>query len=303
MSKGGGSKTVTSSSRVLPEYERFANETLSLAGQMAQQGYVPYEGQRLANFNPDEQAAFDRIRGLGSSNLGLGYNVAQSVAGAAAPTLSGSNVTAGARQFMNPYQQQVVDTTMQELQRQNAAALNQVGARAASAGAFGGSRHGISEGETNRAFADVAARTAASLNQSGYNNALANAMQIERSNQQAADANLNRRLAAAAQMGSLGQREFDRDLSYANALSGSGAVQRDRDQALLDLRLADFYDQLQTPLQNLALRQSALGMTPLGSVQKIPVQRSGLNFGSLLSGLGGLATGFGGTGGLLAALK
>ena len=58
-------------------------------------------------------------------------------------------------------------------------------------------------------------------------------------------------------------------------------------------------EQQNHPLQQLGVRQSALGMTPMGSIQKTPVQRSGLNFGSLLGGLGSLASGLGGTAGLL----
>jgi hypothetical protein len=48
---------------------------------------------------------------------------------------------------------------------------NQLGAQASAAGAFGGSRQGIAEAETNRAFAEQAARTASGLRQSGYQQA------------------------------------------------------------------------------------------------------------------------------------
>jgi len=101
------------------------------------------------------------------------------------------------------------------------------------------------------------------------------------------------------QMLDSGMARMERDMGYAGALSGSGAAQRDSEQARLDLRLADFYEQQNHPLQQLGVRQSALGMTPMGSIQKTPVQRSGLNFGSLLGGLGSLASGLGGTAGLL----
>ena len=301
MSKGGGSKTATSTSRVLPEYERFANENLSIAGTMANTPWMGYQGERLSEFSGDEQAAFDRIRQFDPNRLGLGHSVASGVSQAAAPMMNAANITGTAQQMMNPYQQNVVDTTMSELQRQNQMALNQVGQGAAAAGAFGGSRHGVAQGETNRGFADAAARAAGQLNQSGYQQAMADAMNIGQRNQGAADANLNRQLQAARQMQSSGQARMQQDLQYANALAGSGAAQRDRDQATKDLNLADFYEQMNHPMNMLSLRQQALGLTPLGSVQKTPVQRSGLNFGSLLGGLGALAGGLGGSGGLLAA--
>ena len=300
MSKGGGgSKTATSTSRVLPEYEKFANENLSIAGTMANTPHMGYKGERLSNFSPDEMAAFERIRQINPNALGLGHGVASQVSQAAAPLMNAGNVAGTAQQLMNPYQQNVVDTTMSELQRQNQMALNQVGQGAAAAGAFGGSRHGVAQGETNRGFADAAARAAGQLNQSGYQQAMADSMNIGQRNQGAADANLNRQLQAAQQMQSSGQARMEQDLGYASALAGSGASQRDRDQAVKDLNLADFYEQQNHPLDMLSLRQQALGLTPLGSVQKIPVQRSGLNFGSLLGGLGSLAGGLGGTTGLL----
>jgi|GEM_PF-1911299 len=303
MSKGGGSSTATSTSRVLPEYEKFANETLALAGTQANSGYMPYLGERLANFSGDERAAFDQIRRMGqpggAATRGLGHGVASRVAGTQAPTMSAGGVTGVAQQFMNPYQQNVVDTTMGELQRQNQMALNQVGEGAVGAGAFGGSRHGVAQGETNRGFADAAARTAAQLNQGGYDAAMNNAMTVQRANLGSQDANLNRHLQASNQMLDSGMARMERDMGYAGALSGSGAAQRDSEQARLDLRLADFYEQQNHPLQQLGVRQSALGMTPMGSIQKTPVQRSGLNFGSLLGGLGSLASGLGGTAGLL----
>jgi hypothetical protein len=299
MSKGGGSKTATSTSRVLPEYEKFANENLSIAGTMANTPHMGYKGERLSDFSDDEMAAFERIRQINPNALGLGHGVASQVSQAAAPLMNAGNVAGTAQQLMNPYQQNVVDTTMSELQRQNQMALNQVGQGAAAAGAFGGSRHGVAQGETNRGFADAAARAAGQLNQSGYQQAMADSMNIGQRNQGAADANLNRQLQAAQQMQSSGQARMEQDLGYAGALAGSGASQRDRDQAVKDLNLADFYEQQNHPLDMLSLRQQALGLTPLGSVQKIPVQRSGLNFGSLLGGLGSLAGGLGGTAGLL----
>ena len=306
MSKGGGSSTATSTSRVLPEYEKFANETLALAGTQANTAYMPYLGERLANVSGDEQAAFDQIRRMGqaggSATRGLGHGVASQVAGTQAPTMSAGQVTGTAQQFMNPYQQNVVDTTMSELQRQNQMALNQVGQSAVGAGAFGGSRHGVAQGETNRGFADVAARTAAQLNQGGYNASMDNAMTVERANLGSQDANLNRQLQASNQMLDSGMARMERDMAYAGALGGSGSAQRDAEQARLDLRLGDFYEQQNHPLQQLGVRQSALGMTPMGSVQKTPVQRSGLNFGQLLGGLGSLAGGLGGSAGLLAGL-
>jgi len=51
-----------------------------------------------------------------------------------------------AQQFMDPYQQQVIDANNAGWQKTNAQTQNQVNDRATAAGAFGGSRHGVMAG-------------------------------------------------------------------------------------------------------------------------------------------------------------
>ncbi len=74
-------------------------------------------------------------------------------------------------QYMNPYRSQVIDTTMDALDRQRQIQQQQNAASAVQAGAFGGSRQGVVEAETNRAFADQAAQTMAALNTQGFDTA------------------------------------------------------------------------------------------------------------------------------------
>ena len=74
-------------------------------------------------------------------------------------------------QYMNPYRSQVIDTTMEALDRQRQIQQQQNAASATQAGAFGGSRQGVLEAETNRGFADQAAQTMASLNAQGFDTA------------------------------------------------------------------------------------------------------------------------------------
>ena len=76
---------------------------------------------------------------------------------------------------------------------------------------------------------------------------------------------------------------------FARALSGVGAQTQGLRQALND-RYSDFLDQINAPLRNLSIRQSAIGMTPMGEVKRMPVQ-SGNTLGGTLGGLGSLASG------------
>ena len=77
----------------------------------------------------------------------------------------------GLQQYTNPYESQVVQQSLDDLERSRLMSQNVGGAQASAANAFGGSRQGIAEAETNRAFADQAARTASGLRQTGYQNA------------------------------------------------------------------------------------------------------------------------------------
>jgi len=63
------------------------------------------------------------------------------------------------QQFMSPYQQQVIDTTLTEFDRQTAMGVPQLAANAIQAGAFGGGREGIAQAE----YANTAARNRAAL--------------------------------------------------------------------------------------------------------------------------------------------
>jgi len=63
------------------------------------------------------------------------------------------------QQFMSPYQQQVIDTTLQEFDVQTAKGVPQLAANAIQAGAFGGGREGIAQAE----YANTAARNRAAL--------------------------------------------------------------------------------------------------------------------------------------------
>lgn len=70
--------------------------------------------------------------------------------------------------YLNPYTGAVIDTTMNTLSRQNDLVNQQTNARAAAAGAFGGSRQAVANSENNRAYLDTVASTTAGLNNSNF---------------------------------------------------------------------------------------------------------------------------------------
>ena len=73
--------------------------------------------------------------------------------------------------YQSPFQQQVIDTAMQDIQRQADIARGGAQERAIRAGAFGGSRSALLESESQRPYIEQMAKTAAGLRQAGFEQA------------------------------------------------------------------------------------------------------------------------------------
>jgi hypothetical protein len=144
----------------------------------------------------------------GQGNPLLDRAVQMMEGGAAAPTSS------DLASYMNPFQQDVIDTTMSELNRQDAIARQGRNASAVQSGAFGGGRQAVMEAEAGRNLADVQARTLAQLNSQNFNTALG-ASQNEKA----------RMLQAGGAMAGAGAQDVGlRQGSLAQMLSGGGAL-------------------------------------------------------------------------------
>ena len=78
--------------------------------------------------------------------------------------------------YMNPYTQSVIDSSMNDLDKARQQAMNSTGAAATQGGAFGGDRHAIMESQNNSDYMDQVARTSSQLRNQGYQNAQQAAM-------------------------------------------------------------------------------------------------------------------------------
>jgi len=76
--------------------------------------------------------------------------------------------TTGLDPYMNPYTQQVIDANQADILRGADIGLDQLGAQANRAKAFGGSRHGIAMSEMGRGVAEQLARSSAGLRQANF---------------------------------------------------------------------------------------------------------------------------------------
>lgn len=203
--------------------------------------------------------AINRTSGAtrGLNNLGFG-----------ASTIAGANMG----QYMNPYINTVVNRTTADMNRGRQMALNDVGAEATAAGAFGGSRHGLVEAETNRGFADAIGDMSAGLRQQGYNTALG-AAQFDAGQQQTADmanANLGMqkqqfRLSAANQLGALSNLGFGMGQQIQGMQGAAGAAQRGISQSLIDAAKGQYAGYAGAPYQGLNAMIGATSGAPVAS--------------------------------------
>jgi len=170
MSKGKSTQSVS-----LPAYQEAQAKELFQAGKsLAGTPFVPYTGPRVAGFKPDQLQQFQATRGL--FETGMQYDPLTGLQGLAqqeAPQIGqvGSLLGADIGAYQSPYQQQVIDQSMADIQRQADLARGQSQSRAIGAGAFGGSRSALLEGESQRPYIEQMARTSAGLRESGFQQA------------------------------------------------------------------------------------------------------------------------------------
>ena len=104
--------------------------------QAAQQQAATQAGLGQLTFDPTSGA----VTGAGTGTGVAGYQ----------PFLDQASAYSGPtsfQSFMSPYQQQIIDTTLQEFDTQTAAGVPQLAAKAINAGAFGGGREGIAQAQ------------------------------------------------------------------------------------------------------------------------------------------------------------
>ena len=235
--------------------------------QQAQQGAAAEMGYRpmavnSGGYRPSQTSA----TGYTSAGVGSqGYDAAQS---GQAPTLSADQVAGGQiagtdlQNYMNPYENQVVQQSLNDLERSRLMTQNVGGAQAGAANAFGGDRHGIAEAETNRAFADQAARTASGLRQTGYQNAQQMERQAQMQNQSAGLAGEQQRMAAGSQLGSLSNLGFGMGQTIQGRMDQQGAMQQALNQQLINAGKQQYAGYTGAPAQSLQYLLQAVGGAP-----------------------------------------
>jgi hypothetical protein len=170
---------------------------------------------------------------------------------------------ASAQRFMNPYQQQVIDESLRQINRQGDIAQQELQAQAVRSGAFGGSREGVQRAELQRNLAGQ--RNAAITNAlySGYG-------QAQQQAQQAFEAQQGRQGQASSQIPNLAPMYGNLAATQAGILGqqsqlgqalGQGIGNLAGQQFGIGAQTAQGLGSLGTQLGNLGVQKGALGQT------------------------------------------
>ena len=238
-------QTVIQEARLPKFQEDFLANIFTSAQNLADDGTMPFAPQKLADLSQGQQQAItSALQGVGSFQPFLQQG-AQAIGQGIGQLGTAQQYVAGAgfsptdfQQFMDPFTEEVIAATQADIARQGAMQQNQLGASAVGAGAFGGSRQGIAQGEIARNVMDQQARTGAQLRSQGF--AQAQNLAQQAAQQQLKQAQLTGQLGQTvaglgtqtAALGQLGQQMGVQDI---NTLLGIGGLQQGQAQKQLDI--------------------------------------------------------------------
>ena len=178
--------------------------------------------QAYAGAQPYQQAA---TQGLAQAYAGaqpyqgIATNLGLSGANAVNPdALTGQNIN----QYMSPYLNSVVGSTMANLRQQQQQEQSQILGDQIKSGAFGGDRGRIAQANLARQQELASGQTVAGLMNQGYGQALTTAQQQQAQQLSAEQANRAARASAGQQMAAIGQQGFGQGVTNAQQLAALG---------------------------------------------------------------------------------
>ena len=268
--------------------------------------FDPYGGQQVADVSQGQQMGINYGLGtdpsqMGSQIGGATNNIYSAISGMALPQqqqyiqqglgqaqgllggwagqgpASAQGVAQNAQSMMSPYAQSVIAPTMELGQQALAQNLQQIGANANQANAFGGTRQGVMEGQAQAQTALGESNILGNLLNTGYGQALTQSGQLANTQQQlgeSAASTLGQMYGnAGSTLAGYGQADVTNSLqagqglpqTYLANLLNIGAQQQGQQQAGINSQMGNYYAQQQQPIQNLDLLLSAVSGVPYGT--------------------------------------
>ena len=277
MSFSGSTKNTsgTSTNTLAPRYADAVYGNLDRAESLANTPFQPYSGQQVAPFTPTQLQAQSDLSSISQNQVGAaplqaGIGLAQGVGGYTPSSVTAAPLTGvDLSGYMNPYTDQVINSTLADLSRQAQIQDQNDAARATQAGAFGGSRSAVLQNLDDDSFARAAASTLAGLNQQNYTQAqgaaeidLARAQTASQANQAAGLQGAQLNLGAAGALAGMGGQQLNQALQQVGALQTAGDAQQQNQQAQLNAAYQQWLLAQQYPIQMQGLLNSTIGLIP-----------------------------------------
>ena len=264
-------------SEIAPFVEEVVGEAQELYKQRLGEGYVPFTGETIAPFTPQEETAMANIEGLVGTSRPL-----QEEALGVTRGLAEKFTPETAEEYMSPYQRAVTDIEKREAQRRFDREIRpRFEASAVQAGGLSGlgSRAGVESAELERGQAQLLA----DIETKGLQSAFRDAQQQFAQQKQ-------REAGMATQLGKAGPAMFASGLQEAGALQTVGEQRRDLGQSALDEAYFRFLEERQFPEQTLSEYSGFVYGNPMTRIPTQTTQSTGTPYqpslGQTLLGVG-----------------
>lgn len=254
---GGGTNTVTSNAApppdVMAQYDQLiAQANTAAATPLSQYPAGTNASNIVAPFNSTQQQAFNEVQGAQGASQPL-YNQAQGLIQNASQQIVPQTVdSADIQQYQNPYTQQVINSTMANINQQDAGQQSQLAGSAASSGAFGGDRQAVSQALLANQQDLANNQTISGLESQGYSQAVGEANTQQQAALSAQEASQYLGQQGGAGLTNLGNTEQNAALTGASALTSVGGLQQQLAQEQLNVPYEQFQAQQAYPYQNLS---------------------------------------------------
>ena len=235
-------------------------------------------GKQVAGLQaPTQQAINMAQQGIGAYEPFL-QGAGATQRSALATTAAGQQALAGMQfdpsnvsQFMDPYQQNVTNEALKEIDRQAAMQQNQLAGKAVQAGAFGGSRFGLQQSEMARNAQDLRSRRIFEDMSRNYQQAQSamNAANQQRVQQASGFGQLgNIQSGIGQRFGQLGQAAQSGQQQDISTLTGVGGLLQQNQQQGFDTAYANELNKIQEPFNRVSFGSNILAQTsPFGGTQ------------------------------------
>jgi hypothetical protein len=301
---------------LLPEYqEKFLKDLLASTGSLTETA-TDLPDRAVAGLSPTTQQAFDLTRGsVGIADPFIADAATTTAAGVDAfgaglgafgqgiGSLAGTEARfdpSQIQQFMNPFEDAVVQQAQEDARRASALLGTQLGAQAAGRGAFGGSRAAVAQTEQNRNLLDQLSRTTSDLRRSGFESAATRSQKAfeDALNRQQRGAQIFGQLGQGIgqlgqgigrlglQQAALGETAQQASLRDIAALGNVGRAEQAQRQAELDANFRNQMAQFQEPFTRLSFQSDIFRGVPSTQQRISTAQTPSPSTASQVAGLG-----------------